>query len=117
MSNILVCRIFRRTLLVIVAADYLANGTFLAVLETLEDIVSPLVEEVGWVVSVNHLHDLAADAGVDFGQAELESADVAARLTAEPFLQLVGVHTGGVNVVSGPAGPAETDRHRVSKEG
>ena len=96
--------------------DHLADGTLLAILETLDDILSPLVEEVGRVVSVNHLHDLAADTGVDFGQAELESADVAARLTAEPLFEFMRIDALGVDVVSGPTGPAETDRHRVSKE-
>ena len=115
MSSILVCWIFQGALLG-VAVDDLADGPLFAVMEPLENPLATLVEEVRLVVTVNHLHDLAANARVHLGEANLEPADLATGLATEPLLQFEGVYARGVDMVSGPAGTAETHWKGLSEE-
>lgn len=115
MSNILVCLIFQRALFGVLMDD-LADGPLFAVLEPFEDLRPPLVDDVRLVVPVDHIHDLAADTGAHFGEANLKSADMAAGIAAVPLLQFEGGDTWCVNMVGGPAHAAEAYREGLSEE-
>ena len=115
MSNILVCWIFRGDSLG-VAVDDLADGALFAHVESLKNLLTAPVEELGLVVPVNHLHDFAANTRIHLGEANLEPADLATGLATEPLLKLVRVYARSVNVVSRPASPAEAYGDRVSEE-
>ena len=92
MSNILVCLIFQRALLGVLVDD-LADGTFFAILEAIDNLSSALVEQLGLVVPTDHLHNLATDTGAYFGKPDLKPPHMTAGIAAVPFLKLEGYDT------------------------